>query len=177
MGSVTSFSLPSVVYQDQTVDISIDLTAPATEGIYKGYWKLATPFGGTMGFGDYDAPLSVVITAATNAKKEFSVVSVTYDPIVRTPKTGCPKETTYTLTAYVTVNAAGTVDLHFERNPYDGSKYEIYTLNFKEASTKAVSWTWTLHPDQMQGERWMAVYIDSPNQTMFDRVYFTYSCE
>jgi hypothetical protein len=179
MSTVTSIALPQVVYQDQTVDISITLTAPTTEGVYKGYWKLATSFGGTIGFGQYNSPLSVIITSSSNTKKSFSVVSVTYDPLVRSPKTGCPAAgTQYTLTAHVSVNSAGNVNLHFARNPYDGSKYDVYKLNFKDAGTKTVSWTWTFYPDAVKNiDRWIAVSIDSPEPYLYDRAYFTWSCQ
>ncbi len=178
MGTTTSFSLPSTVYQDQTVDISISLTAPTTEGVYTGFWRLATSFGGTMGFGDYNSPLSVIITSATNSKKEFEVVSVRYDPILRAPKTGCPEAgTIYTITAYITVNAAGLVDYHIVRNPDDGSKPDVITLNFKEAGTKAVTYDWRLKPDAVQNiDRSMAVYIDSPNNALFNKMLFNFSC-
>jgi hypothetical protein len=177
MGVTTSFSLPQVVYQDQTVDISIELTAPTTEAIYTGYWKLATPFGGTIGFGQYDAPLSVIITSSSNAKKEFSVVSVTYDPIIRTPSTGCPAAgAIFSLTAYISVNSVGNVNYHWVRNPDDGSKPEVDTLNFKESGSKSVTYEWKLKPEAVQGDRWMAIYIDTPNDILFDKVLFNFSC-
>jgi hypothetical protein len=177
MGATTSFSLPQVVYQDQTVDISIELTAPSTEAVYTGYWKLATSFGGTIGFGQYNAPLSVIITSSANAKKDFSVASVTYDPVVRTPKTGCPVSgALFTVTAYITVNGPGVVNYHIVRNPDDGSKPDVVTLNFKEAGTKAVTLDWLRKPESLQQDLWMAVYIDSPNDILFDKVPFNFSC-
>lgn len=49
MGGPTSVSLPGNVMPGQTVDISIDLTAPGASGHYIGYWKFknasGTPFG------------------------------------------------------------------------------------------------------------------------------------
>jgi hypothetical protein len=177
MGSVTSFALPQVVYQDQVVNISIELTAPSTAGVYKGYWKLATPFGGTIGFGQYNAPLSVIITSSTNTKKEFAVVTVTYDPIIRAPLTGCPAAgAVFTLTAYVSVNAPGEVTLHWARNPDDGSKPEYIKLNFKEAGTKSVTYDWRLKPEAVPGDRWLAVFVDSPNNALFDKVPFNFAC-
>jgi len=35
----------------QSVDISVDLTAPATPGTYRGYWKLRNPSGQVFGIG------------------------------------------------------------------------------------------------------------------------------
>jgi hypothetical protein len=131
-----------------------------------------------MGFGEYNAPLLVIITAATNSKKEFQVVSVTYEPVRRTPSTGCPESgTVYTLTAYISVNAAGLVDYHIVRNPDDGSKPEVITLNFKEAGTKTVTYDWRLKPDAVKNiDRSMAVYIDEPNNALFNKVLFNFSC-
>ena len=47
----TSVALPNEVAPNQTVDISINLTAPSTAGHYKGLWKIANPSGVQFGVG------------------------------------------------------------------------------------------------------------------------------
>ena len=53
MGGPSSVNMPMVVPPGHTVDMSVNLTAPATAGSYRGYWKFqnagGTPFG--IGFG------------------------------------------------------------------------------------------------------------------------------
>ncbi len=50
--------LPSVVYPGDSVDISINLTAPSNPGSYQGNWQLKTPQGHDIG-----TPIWVQITA------------------------------------------------------------------------------------------------------------------
>jgi len=51
MGSPASVALPVVVAPGQTVDLSVNLTAPATSGHYRGLWKIANAAGGQFGIG------------------------------------------------------------------------------------------------------------------------------
>jgi hypothetical protein len=175
MGTTYSFALPQIVNANQEVDISIDLVAPTTEGYYEGYWRLSTPFGGTIGFGLYDSPLSVKIQVATKGK--FAVTGVTYS-YTRDPVVGCPvRGAVYTFYAVVTANAEGDVAYHWERNPTDDEEPVSGTLTFKEAGSKTVTFEWTLKPDALQGiTRWVALYIDDPNDQQFERVEFVFSC-
>jgi hypothetical protein len=51
MGAVDSIQLPSNVDPGQTIDISIDLTAPTLPGIYKGIWSFENTDGRKFGLG------------------------------------------------------------------------------------------------------------------------------
>lgn len=51
MGNITAVSLPSNVAPGQTVDVSVDMTAPATAGKYRGNWQLANASGVKFGIG------------------------------------------------------------------------------------------------------------------------------
>ena len=52
MGGPASKQLTAgTVAPGQTVDVSVDLTAPNTPGTYKGYWKLRNPSGVVFGVG------------------------------------------------------------------------------------------------------------------------------
>ena len=51
MGGPTSVNLPKSVTPGQTVDISINLTAPASAGRYIGYWKFKNSSGASFGIG------------------------------------------------------------------------------------------------------------------------------
>lgn len=52
MGGTTAVRLPGYVAPGQTVDVSITLTAPSTNGSYTGYWMLRNPSGSLFGTGD-----------------------------------------------------------------------------------------------------------------------------
>ena len=42
-------NIPSTVYPGQTVELSVDLTAPKDDGTYRGYWQMRTPYGYNFG--------------------------------------------------------------------------------------------------------------------------------
>ncbi len=51
MNGETLVALPKKVNPGETVDVSVQLTAPATDGTYLGNWQLRTPDGKTFGIG------------------------------------------------------------------------------------------------------------------------------
>ncbi len=51
MNGPTDVNLPHAVDPGETVDVSVELTAPADEGTYKGYWKLRSDEGKGFGIG------------------------------------------------------------------------------------------------------------------------------
>ena len=178
LGSVTKVPLTQVVGPGQTVDISIDMVAPAKDGMYSGYWRIATPFGGSFGVGSYDQALIVKIQVTTKADRYFGSVSVAYD-YTRKPAKGCTKDGAYyTFSATITVNGPGDIDYRWDRVPFDG-KIEGGTLHFKEAGSQTVYWTWHMTTDHIQNiDRWVAITtILSGQETTYDRVMFHYTCD
>lgn len=51
MGAPASLALPTNVGPGQTVDITVDMTAPSNAGHYFGYWKFKSNSGGPFGIG------------------------------------------------------------------------------------------------------------------------------
>jgi hypothetical protein len=51
MGGASPVNLPSAVGPGQTIDLSVNLTAPNGAGNYRGYWLLRNPSGGSFGIG------------------------------------------------------------------------------------------------------------------------------
>ena len=51
MGGLAAVNLPRDVTPGQTIDLTVDLTAPTTPGVYRGYWQLQNASGGLFGFG------------------------------------------------------------------------------------------------------------------------------
>lgn len=178
MAPGTTFPLPRTVMPNDTVDISIPLTAPTKDGVYTGFWRIATPYGGSFGVGIYDNSLSVQITVAQKPQLSYAVIGVTYT-ITRTPKKGCPASgTVYTITATITTNDAGEVRYHFNQYPDDQSRAEPRRMKFTDAGSQTDTMTWTLKPEAIQNiDRWVAVYVDSPNNEEFERVSFYWTCD
>ncbi|HJR82217.1 MAG TPA: NBR1-Ig-like domain-containing protein [Anaerolineales bacterium] len=51
LGAPDAVSLPGSVAPGQSIDVSVNLTAPNTEGRYRGNWKLRNATGGLFGLG------------------------------------------------------------------------------------------------------------------------------
>ena len=51
MGAPASVKIPSEVRPGQTIDISVDMTAPTAAGHYRGYWKFKNASGVLFGIG------------------------------------------------------------------------------------------------------------------------------
>ena len=56
MNAPASLALPTTVNPGQTVDITVDMTSPATAGHYFGYWKFKSNTGGTFGIQNIKRP-------------------------------------------------------------------------------------------------------------------------
>ncbi len=58
LGSVTTTNLPGIVEPGESVDVSVEMTAPADTGLYRGNWMLRNPSGNVFGIGS-DAQSSI----------------------------------------------------------------------------------------------------------------------
>jgi hypothetical protein len=68
MGAPASVPMPSNVAPGQSVDISVDLTAPAAAGTYQGNWKLRNKEGAWFGIGPGGSSpfwVRIVVTGST----------------------------------------------------------------------------------------------------------------
>jgi hypothetical protein len=176
MGTVTKVPFTARVLPGQSYPIDIDLTAPATDGVYTGYWRVATPYGGTFGVGVYDQSIFVKIRVSPKPDRDFGIDTVVYD-WTRNPQKGCTSNgATYTFSATLTANAPGEISYHWDRNPDDGTR-PGGVVKFQAAGSKTVTWAWILHPDAIQGiDRWVSFVVDTPIKQTFDRVKFNYTC-
>jgi hypothetical protein len=179
MGTVVSVPLTTAVHPDQSVDLTVDLTAPDTNGEYTGYWRIATPFGGTFGVGINDQSLIVKINVTDKPNRDAGVSGIDIGLYQRTPAQGCnAKGAAYTFSATITANSAVNVTYHWMRNPDDGSKPEGGRLNFAAAGSKTVNFTWSFQPEAVQDiDRWVALAIDNPVPQISERIHFTFTCE
>ena len=178
MSTVTKFPLTKTVYPGDSYDISIDMTAPATDGIYSGYWHIATPYGGYMGLAGYNQSLFVKVQVTNKAGRYFGADNVVYS-MIRRPQKGCTKDGAYyDFSATITANGPGELDYRWAYNPWDGN-YVGGTLNFAAAGTKTVYWTWHMTTDHIQNiDRWVQIIVTIDDQaTEFARVKFNYTCQ
>ncbi len=173
MGGPSAQALASNVNPGQTVDLSISLTAPSSNGDYTGYWKLRNAAGTTF------AQFYVQIHVAGGGGGPFAVIHV--ETAVNPPSYSgdCSdpggKHIQFVFTAQITTNGAGTVTYRWERS--DSASAPTQTLTFGAAGTQTVTATWDrwfVPGDNKTG--WERVYVDNPNHQYFSKATFTVTC-
>ncbi len=157
-----------VVNPGQEIDVEVNLTAPATAGNYRGYWRIVTNnnvlvpmLNGYQGRAFYvDIKVQAPATATNTSAPAFAVTSVVFEV------TGtCPN---FHVKVNVTTNAAGTVKYKFVSQ--DGSSTSLTDLVFAAAGTKVVEYDrfFGVSP----GSLWTDMYVDQPNNQQFGRATF-----
>lgn len=156
----------------QTVDISVNLKAPSSNGNYKGFWKLRNAAGVLFA--------TVYVDIKVSGGGPFAVTSVTTTVNPSNYAGPCTdpggKKIVFQFSADITTNDAGTVTYKWERS--DNASAPVQSLTFASAGTKTVTTTWSrwFNPgDNATG--WERIYIDDPNHQSFSKAEFTVTCD
>ena len=164
MGGPASKPL-GVVNPGQEVDVELSLTAPASSGNYRGYWRVVTNnnvlvpmLNGYQGRAFYVDIKVQAPPTATNIP--FAVTSVNI-----TTSGSCGS---FTANASVTTNGPGTVTYTWKFS--DGATVPNETMTFAAAGTQTDSYTWSV---SAVGTHWIDVYIITPNNQQFGRAQIT----
>ena len=77
MGTTTSVNFPSNVAPGQSIDLSVNMTAPSAPGHYIGYWKFKNSYGALFGIGfnanrSWWVEINVNGTPTTNVAYDFT---------------------------------------------------------------------------------------------------------
>lgn len=161
MDGPTSQTLANSIRPGETVDIAINLKAPAANGMYTGYWKLQSDKGEK--FGNYWAQIRVGPPPAA-----FAVTKVTYN-VHPNIDMACPNKVN--IKAEITASAAGTVTYYWQLSP--GSTGSTKSLPFDAAGKKIVEYNPTI---SATGDYEARVYIDNPNHQWWWPVSFHVNC-
>jgi len=162
MGAPASKSLSGEVAPGETIDIGVNMTAPASAGTYQGNWKLIDDNGDNL-INNIWAKIKVI-------SEPFVVTSVNLVAIPPSFIGPCPFD--FHFTAEITVSSPGTVTYFWERS--DGEQYGHASLNFTAAGTKTVSISMA---KIVPGTFWMKIYIDDPNHQYFGPVNYQLACQ
>jgi hypothetical protein len=173
MGGAYVYNFPQQALPGDTVDIPLQLIAPAVDGEYKSYWKLQTPGGTSFGVG-YDTPFWLDIVVSSSTKTDYGITSVTYT-IERNPATGCPANVRWTI--YATISVNGPVKVIYNWRYSDGGEENKVTLKFASAGSQTVSTLYTLHFGSNTGERWAQLFTTAPVPQDFGKATFLYDCK
>jgi hypothetical protein len=154
MSGPATQALTGNVNPGQTMDISVDLKAPATSGDYTGYWKLRNAAGVTFA--------TFYVTIKVGGGGPFAVTSVSMSV-----SGGCGN---FQIQADITTNGAGTVTYKWIRSDGATDTATHPDLVFDSAGTKSVTTSWST---TASGDKWMDIYIDKPNHQQFGRANFS----
>lgn len=159
MGAVSEQALTGSVAPGQTIDISVNMTAPATNGTYTGNWKLRNASG--VGFTTFYVQIKVE-GGGSGGSPAFAVTSVTYSV-----SGSCGG---FHIVAHITTNGPGTVEYYWVFNgndPVEGTYGS--TLTFSAAGTKNTPvLDWYI---SAPGTHFAQVYIDSPNNQYIGKAF------
>jgi hypothetical protein len=159
-------ALDRMVLPGQTIQVSVNLTAPAQAGSHQANFMLLTDRGEKFGLGsNCDGPFWVLI----QTKDLFAVSSAVVKASPASYTGTCP--TTIKLSAAITANGVGTVTYTFVTS--DG-KSDTYQLSFDKAATltsSEISW-------KVTGSTSLSVhiYVDSPNHQDFSAITIPVTC-
>jgi hypothetical protein len=162
MSGPATQALTGNVNPGQTMDISVNLKAPAAPGNYRGNWKLRNAAGVTFA--------TFYVEIKVSGGGPFAVTGVNYTLATWSDAghTDCPR-----ITANITTNGAGTVEYEWMSSSGTNPKK---TLTFASAGTQSINYDWA------RGSVWagtpasVGIYIHDPNHQDFGKQDFTTAC-
>ena len=173
LGAPTSFDMPTFVDPGSTVDISVQMQAPAAAGSFEGFWELLDPNGNTFGVGvSGTVAFDALITVGSSSPASFAVQHVLMSVDTKSITTSCPTGHDFNLTANIFTDGPGTVTYAWEFS--DGSISDEHSLHFPGAGTQTVSTTFKA---TATGDYWGRVRIDNPNHQGFNKISFSLTCK
>jgi hypothetical protein len=141
------------------------LKAPATNGTYRGYWRIRNASGVLIPVqGGYQSKsFFVEIKVGGGSGGVFAVTSVSMSV-----SGTCGN---FTITANVTANGAGNVTYKWVRSDGAIDNAAHPPIVYAAAGSQSVNTTWSVSaPGQ---SFWMDIYVDSPNHQQFGRANFS----
>jgi hypothetical protein len=149
----------AAVNPGQEIDLEVNLTAPASAGNYRGYWRLVTS-GNVLvpmvnGYQGKSFYVDIKVqTGPTNTAAAFAVTSVIYNV-----SGTCGN---FHVSANITTNGPGNITFYWQANGSDDFEGTYgSTLSFVAAETKTTpTIDWSI---SAAGDHYLRVYIDTPN--------------
>ena len=161
MGGPSSKNLTNTIEPGEIANFSVNLTAPSTNGEYKGFWKLQSDK--SEQFGNYWVQIRVGPPPAA-----FAVTKVTFN-VHANVDMACPNDVN--VKAEITSSAAGTVTYRWEDTAGGSSSLKLVT--FDAPGKKIVDYNATINATDDYEAR---IYIDNPNHQWFGPVGFHVNC-
>ena len=165
MSGVSPIAIATVA-PGQEVDLSVNLRAPATNGTFRGYWRIRNASGVLIpvqgGYQGNSFFVEIRVGSGGGTGGPFAVTTVNMSV---TGSCG-----NFTIKADVTANGAGNVTYKWMRSDGAIDNAVHPPIVFAAAGTQQVTTTWAVGA---AGSHWMDIYIDSPNHQQFGRANFS----
>jgi hypothetical protein len=186
MGGQAATSLPGNVLPGQSINLSVNLTAPSAAGAHQGYWRLQNASGFAFGWGiNGDQAFWVLINSGSTASTGttsaggFSVTSasITISPYTLTTSTAnCLAGVNFIFTGSITTNGAGTVTYEWRKT--DSSVVASGSLEFSSSGTQTITTNYSYTTATVgSSASQLLLYIDNPNHQLFSSGgTFTLTC-
>jgi hypothetical protein len=198
MGAPDSVALTSQVAPGQTVDITVNMTAPADPGSYRGFWNLRNPGGQFFGLGaNANEPIWVDIVvggeggaaatpgASTGGATPVAAITPSTSGVVVTNATigvdnasvtgSCPH--TFTFSTQFTINRAATVTYRLEAGA-DNPNFQVNVpepaTNVLNAGTHSLNYTLEF-TNSVSG--WARLHITSPVDVVSNQATYALVCQ
>jgi len=201
MGGPSSTPLPNQVPPGQTIDLSLDLTAPDDPGNYFGFWMLRNANGTNFGLGpSADQPFYIEInvvagtaaasatstttgptaTAGTNvtaiATSTSAAGAVVSAPAITVDNANvqgaCPH--TFNFTTQFTLASAATVTYRLEAEVGYAIELPAPTTASLPAGTQTVPYSLTFTAST---NGWARLHVTAPDDVVSNQVTFTLTCQ
>lgn len=198
MGGAASVPLPQNVAPGDTVDVSVDLTAPQENGLQRGFWMLQNAAGGNFGIGPgFDLAFYVEInvtggsedggdggdgdatptaTPVDDGGGEGDAVAGVTVSVDETSFTGaCPH--TFTFNVQVATTRATRISLEIEAGAEDPSyQYNLPGPQSFDVGQGTFNYTYTLDlSSSVNG--WVRVRVTEPNPVTSNQASFSLVCQ
>ncbi len=178
MGGATYYNFPQYTSPGNTVDVSLVLTAPITDGTYRSSWMLQAPDGSYFGVGEYNVPFYSEIAVSSSLEPRYGVTKVEFETR-REPLYGCPANVKYTVTAMITTS--GPLEFYTSWRQSDDNNSQPTLRRVKEAGTLTLERSWQFHLGANTGIKWIALTVgiefdNEFNTTDYPKQYFEYTC-
>jgi hypothetical protein len=171
LGGPASFNLVRAVNPGQTVDISVNLTAPKNNGTYEGYYQLEASNGTIFGSGPSNASFDVQILVG-QTPVPFAVSGVDVNVNTGEISTTCPPGNKFTITANIQVTGEGKASYFWEFS--NNTHTNEQSITFDDVDHLSVSTTFTAgHTAGF----WARFHITQPVDMRSNIIPFAINCQ
>jgi hypothetical protein len=179
MGGPASVPVPVEVEPGQTVDLSVQLTAPTESGTHRGYWMLRNSHGEYFGIGsDADQAVWVEIIVGPGVGTPGTIITMLEAAAkVTRGRGGCPQ--LYQLYFYVTLNQPTKIKFQWEGYSDDfGGKmapFAVHEVDMTETGSFGIGPETFNLTVSAHGE--LRVHILEPEDMISNPVRFSAGCD